>query len=157
MDLNKIVGNFRRKTKLTSGKNISIKVLRMSEGVSVGKKLLNVVAPAIGGTLDGLKHNEYLHGAPKSFSHLALMLCDQIEKVQVEDLIVVLLNEMLVEDNEIDIEDFFAGNYGELIEVLEFALKENFSSLFTAGGIKARLGKTYQMLMAQTTQESEEQ
>lgn len=153
MSLSKVVSGFRRKTKLSNGTSISIKVLRMSQGISVGKKLLNVIAPSVGGALDGLKHDDYIHGAPKSFSNLALMLCDQIEKVQVEDLIMTLLADMLVDDNEIDPDDYFAANYAELVEVLEFALKENFSSLFTGEGIKARLMKAYQTMMVSTQQE----
>lgn len=146
-----VVNKYKRTTTLSNGKKVSVKILRMTAGLAVAKKLMNVIAPAIGGTVDGLRHDDYIHGAPTSFTHLALTLCGQIDKLQIEDLIVVLLDEMTVDGKAVDIDEYFAANYGELVEILEFSLKENFSSFFTGKGIKARLIKTVQTLLSEST------
>ena len=69
-----------------------------------------------------------------------------------------MLDELQIDGNEVDIEEYFAANYGELIEILEFSLKENFSSFFMGKGIKARFLQAIESLMTgQIPQESEEQ
>ncbi len=152
------VNKFRRTTTLENGDKATVRVLRMIEGVATAKKLLNVIAPAVGGAADGMRHDDIIHGAPRSFTNLALTLCGQIEKVQIEDLIVLLLDDMQINGKDVDINDYFAANYGQLVEVLEFSLRENFSSFFTGKGIKARFLKTVESLMAgQIPQEQESQ
>ena len=66
------VEKYRRTTKISSGKKVTVRVLRMTEGISVAKKLMNVIAPAIGGAADGMRHDDLIHGAPRSFTDLAL-------------------------------------------------------------------------------------
>jgi hypothetical protein len=151
-----IANKFRRESKFTdSGKKFSVRILPMTEGISVAKKLLSVIAPTTGSALDGLQHDDILHGAPKSLSTLAMILCNQIDKVQVENLIIVLLQDLYIDNQEVNIDEYFAANYGELIEVLEFSLEVNFKSFFMGKGIKARLMKGVQTLMAQMSPESE--
>lgn len=156
-EIQKILGKFRKEGQLENGKKISVKVLNMTAGIGVARKLLAVIAPAVGGTLDGLKHDDIIHGAPKDFTDLSLTLCSQIDKIQVESLIDILLTDLTVDGVPVDIEEYFAGNYGELIEILEFSLKVNFSTFFTGKGIKARFFKTIQTLMGSISPESEEQ
>tara|TARA_R110002126_G_scaffold34517_7_gene106823 strand:+ start:582 stop:971 length:390 start_codon:yes stop_codon:yes gene_type:complete len=129
----------------------------MTEGIAVAKRLLNVIAPTTGAALDGLQHDDILHGAPKSLSNLAMILCSQIDKAQIENLITVLLQDLYIEGQEVDVEEYFAANYGELVEILEFSLEVNFKSFFMGKGIKARLMKGVQTLMAQVSPESEQE
>ena len=153
-----ITNKFRRESALSdSKKKFSIRILPMTEGISVAKKLLNVIAPTTGAALDGLQHDDFIHGAPKSLSNLALILCGQIDKVQIETLIQILLQDLYIEGQEVDIEEYFSANYGELIEILEFALRANFETFFTGKGIKARIMKGITTLMAQMSPESEEE
>ena len=146
-DIQSALSKFRRQKTLENGKKIQIKVLRATAGIAVAKKLMNVIAPALGGAADGMRHDDLIHGAPTSFTHLALTLCDQIDKVQIEDLISVLLEDMTVDGKDIEFDDYFAANYGELIEILEFSLRENFATFFTGKGMKARFLKVVQGLI----------
>jgi len=135
---------------------VSIKLLPMSSGIKVTKELISLLAPAIGSMADGVRHDEYLHGAPKSFSDLAFSLVSQLDKVDIIQLIHTLLQGMLVNTKQVDLEEYFTANYDELVEILEFALKENFGSFFTGKGTKARFLTVIQNLMqGSTTQESE--
>lgn len=157
-DLQEISGKFLRTKTLENKKKAQIKILNTFAGIAVARKLLKVIAPALGGAADGLRHDDVIHGAPKSFTTLALTLCDQIDKAQVEDLIVVLLEDLSIDGKDVDVDEYFAANYGELIEILEFALRENFSTFFTGKGIKARFLKVVQTMMSgQIPLESDEQ
>ena len=159
MSLAKSLANkFRRESTLSdSNKKFSVRVLPMTEGIAVAKKLLNVIAPTTGAALDGLQHDDIIHGAPRSLSNLALILCGQIDKVQIENLIQVMLQDLYVEGEEVNIEEYFSANYGELIEILEFSLKVNFESFFMGKGIKARIMKGITTLMEQMSPESEQE
>lgn len=150
-DIQTALNKFRREKTLESGKKVGIKILRTTAGIAVAKRLMNVVAPAVGGAADGMRHDDFVHGAPKSFTHLALTLCEQLDKVQIENLITVLLEDLTIDGKEVDYEEYFAANYGELIEILEFSLRENFNTFFTGKGIKARFLKTIQgMILGET-------
>ncbi len=136
--LKQVADRTRREHTLATGNTVSIKLLKTTAGIAVAKKLLNVIAPAVGGAADGMRHDALVHGAPTSFTDMALTLCDQIDKLQIENVIAVLLDEVYINGDPINFEEYFQANYGELIEILEFALKENFQTFFTGKGIKAR-------------------
>lgn len=146
-ELKNIASKYRKEKELESGKKVSIKLLKTTVGIAVAKKLIKLVAPAVGGAADGMRHDDFIHGAPRSFTDLALTLCDQIDKVKIEDIITVLLDEMYIEGNPVDYDEYFMANYGELIEILEFSLRENFATLFTGKGIKARFLQTIQNIL----------
>lgn len=124
---------------ISNGKNITIKLLpAVTQGIPVARRLMNVLAPIVGGTLDGMRHDELFHGAPKTFSDMALLVCKQLEGIDAPSLINTLLSGMEVDGKSVNIDEYFSANYGEMLEILEFALKENFSSFFTDSGMKAR-------------------
>lgn len=157
MSIQKTIDKFYATGTLSSGAKFKVKKLRMSVGIKIAKKLNKVILPLLGGTIDGLKHDDYIHGAPKSFSNLALLLCEQIDEAQVEDLIVVLLDGLTINNDEVDIDDYFAANYGELVEILEFSLRENFKSFFTGKGIQAQLVDKLKALLGLTQEQSLEE
>lgn len=141
-------------TKLSNNKQISIRLLpAITQGIPVARRLLNVIAPVVGGTLDGLKHDDIIHGAPKTFSELSLVICQQLEKADASNLVFTLLDGMEVEGQAIDLDEYFSANYGEMMEVLEFALRENFESFFTGNGMKQRFLKVVAMIQQGHTEE----
>jgi len=144
---------YMRDGKLSSGKKFTVKILRTMAGITVARKLNKIILPLIGGGADGLKHDDYIHGAPQSFTNLALLLCEQLDKAQIEDLIIVLLEDLSIDGKDVNIDDYFAANYGELVEILEFSLKENFGSFFTGKGIQALLTKKIKGLWDNTQSE----
>lgn len=147
------VNKFKRTKELSNGDVASIKLIPATKALGLAKKLLAIIAPAVGGTLDGLRHDEYLHGAPKSFTDMALTLVQQLDNAQIENIIMALTYGLEIkvkgstESKEVEFDDYFTGNYGALIEIVEFSLRENFSTFFTGKGIKARFLKAIQMLM----------
>lgn len=141
-----------------NGKNIRIKLLpALTVGIPTARRLLNIVAPAVGGTLDGLRHDDFIHGAPKTFSEMALVVCKQLEEAEVHQIIFTLLEHMEVDNKVVNLDEYFMANYGEMIEILEFALRENFQSFFTGNGMKERFHKVVGMIMSGQTQEESSQ
>lgn len=142
-------------TKLKNGKKVRIKLLpAITIGIPVARRLLDIIAPAIGGTLDGMKHDDVLHGVPKTFTEMSLTVCKQLEKAEVGSLVFTLLEGLEVDNSDVDLDEYFTANYGEMIEILEFALKENFQSFFTGDAIKQRFLKAIAMVANQTNVES---
>lgn len=141
-----------------NGKNIRIKLLpALTVGIPTARRLLNIIAPAVGGTLDGLRHDDFIHGVPKTFSDMSLVVCQQLENAEVHQIIFTLLEHMEVDNKVVNLDEYFMGNYGEMIEILEFALKENFQSFFTGNGMKERFHKVVGMIMSGQTQEESSQ
>lgn len=139
-------------TKISKGKTIKLNLLpAISTGIPVARRLFNIVAPIVGGTLDGIKHDDFIHGAPKTFSELALTLCNQLGEADVSSLIFTLLEGMEVDGKKVDLDEYFSANYDEMIEILEVALKENFSSFFTGSGMKQRFLQAVGMILEAPT------
>lgn len=140
--------------KISTGKTIKIALLpAITKGIPVARRLLNLIAPVVGGTLDGLKHDDIIHGVPKTFSEMSLVVCQQLDQIDASSLVFTLLENMEVDGKAINLDDYFSANYGEMMEVLEFALKENFESFFTGNGMKQRFLKVVGMIQAGHTEE----
>lgn len=138
-------------------KTYRIQVLGGLEGIRMGNKLLKVILPVLGGGLDGLKADDTFE-TPKTWTNLTLLICDKIDDLNVEELITTLLKGCTVIENgqvprDININIDFMANYGELVLLIEFALKENFGSLFTEKGILQSLTKVMSKLVDNSPQE----
>lgn len=121
-------------TTAINNKQFRIKKLPALKGLQISTRLAKIILPLAGGTFDGLKADTTFQ-TPRNFTHLALTLCDQIDNINLEDLSLQLLNDLYVDGNPVDFDEYFSANYGEFVEVLAFALQENFSSFFTQSGI----------------------
>lgn len=169
-EFEQITNKFRRETtikvydshlKKEVDKKIGIKILGLHLGWSVSQKLLQIVAPLVGGAVDGMRPADMFQEVPKTFTHMALTLCQQIDKAQSYELILILLDELTIDGKPFaspeELDQYFGGNYGELMQILEFSLKENFGSFFTGNGMKGRFLKVIQMIMGSTLSESDTQ
>ncbi|QDP59454.1 MAG: hypothetical protein GOVbin4162_28 [Prokaryotic dsDNA virus sp.] len=144
-----------RKTNINN-KEYTIKLLKALPALRMGKTLMSVVLPAVGGTIDGLRDDGY-GSTPKTFTELALVLCDQLGDIELDELAQDLLGGMLCNGIEVtNIDDHFQGEIDVLVELLAFALKENFGKLFMGKGLLAQFQKVTEGLMGGGSQESEE-
>lgn len=128
-----------QRTKKINNNEYTIKLLGGLEGIRVGNKLIKAVLPIVGGGLDGMKKDD-IFDTPKTWTHIALTVCEQLDELNAEELILTLLKGATIKypdqpTKDLDINSDFMANYGELIVLLEFTLKENFGSLFTEKGI----------------------
>ncbi|QUF70051.1 phage tail assembly chaperone [Vibrio fluvialis] len=117
-------------TTLKSGKKVQIYKLPASKGITIGMKLGKTFLPSIGQFLDGSSTGAGIH-----YESLALSLVQELDNFEILPIISELLKEMAIDGQEVNLDDYFMANYGELLEILVFALKENFSSFFAASGL----------------------
>lgn len=123
----------------------TIKLLGGFKGIPIARRLAGVALPLIGRGADELRNDDELFEAPKTFTEMAVILMERVDGLDVEDM---LFNNILV-DTEVngerieDWDDYLTGNYGDFIELVGFALKENFQSFFTENGL---IGKARQYL-----------
>jgi hypothetical protein len=136
--MNAITDKFYRKQTINE-REYQISMLPALKAVGMGRTLAKVLLPAIGGAIDGLR-DDGIMGTPSTFTDLAVTLCTQLDDLDLDNLILTLTKGLTCEGNEVkDINTHFQGDLGELIAVLEFALRENFSSFFTGSDISIRL------------------
>ena len=126
-----LFNNARKKT--INGKEVTIFLLPASKGLVTAKKLSQVLLPTIGAFADGTS------GDGLDLSMPAAILVDSLDSLDVMAIVSILLEQMCVDGREVNFDEYFMANYGELFEVIKFALEENFSSFFTGSGIAKML------------------
>jgi hypothetical protein len=134
--------NHFRKT-IIEGKEYQIKLLDGLTGFRTAKDITKILLPMLGESFDAQGHDDLLHGAPDTYRSLALLLIEQTDKVDIEDIIFNRLFRYLVADGvQVKIEDIIVADYGLLIDLVVFAIKENFGKLFEGKGLLTRFQST---------------
>jgi hypothetical protein len=130
-------GNFR--TTHIDGVEYQIKLLGGRDGFRTAKDLSKVLLPLLGESVDASRHDDVFHGAPKTFRDMALLLMQQIDSVDVEDVIFNrLFAYLMVDGNQVKLDDAIVGKYHILVDLIMFAVQENFGSLFEGKGLISR-------------------
>ena len=125
-------GNRIRQTEI-NGKEFQIFLLNASDGITMARDLSTTLLPVLG-TLKTKDDGQV------DFRAAAVELSQNIDKIDILSVLNKLLKELCVDQDEVSFDDFFAGNYGELIDIVAYALRENFESFFSQSG-------TFQNLM----------
>ena len=122
------------------GTKYHIHLLKARTGFNVSIELSKIFLPLLGQTFDASRHDDVFHGAPKTFTDMAMILCSQMDKVNVEEIIFDKLLKDLIVNGQVctDIDSVFRGKYDVLFELVAFAIKENFGSLFAGKGLLSR-------------------
>lgn len=113
--------------KTINGKNVVIYLLPASQGIVIAKRLLEIFLPAFGTAIESSKYESGM-----DFQEVAASVAANLPALD-ESIIKKLLKGCSVDLKDVgtDFDNYFMGNYGELISILEFAVTENFSSFFT--------------------------
>ena len=136
-------------TKEVNCTDYTIQLLPATSGLAMSLEISKLLAPSVGAGLDGFGHDELLHGKATTFSGVAKLLATQLGTVDVSGMVKALLNNLEADGKKVNFDTHFRGNYGDLIQLIEFALKENFESFFTESGLKTRLTEVIQSLSVQ--------
>ena len=131
--------NFKPITNTFDGVQYNGSAIGAIKGMGIAKRLAQLVVPsAASGAVD---YNDI--GNEGGFTRTAMMITEQMDKVGIEELIMDIFNHSnLYRDNkQLDFDVDYSGNYGEMVEVLAWLLKENFAStLKQLAGMKAHFG-----------------
>lgn len=145
-ELDKIKNSIQRTITLESGKSYTIQILKGRTGMRIGTKLLKTAGPVMGKVADSLLAEDAdLYGEDNKFEKVAEAIMGCLDDLEFDKLVDDLLAYAKVQEpdqlpRDLNIDEDFAANYGELVELLAFSIKENFGSLFT-GKLTSRLFK----------------
>lgn len=121
------------------GNKYHINTLRGRDGYRISMQLSKVFLPLLGQTFDASRHDDVFHGAPKTFTDMAMILCNQLDKVDTESIIFDNLLKGLIKNGQpCDIDSEIQTRFDILFELVAFAIKENFGSLFSGKGLFSR-------------------
>lgn len=112
----------RVRTKEINGKTFQIHLLSASNGIIIAQKLSSIVATMMGSTSSD--------EIDIDFSKIATALSTNISEKELLEILGKLLKDMAIDQKAVNFDEYFSGNYGELISVITFALQENFGSFF---------------------------
>ncbi len=139
-----------------NGKLYCIQLLPASKGLTIGKRLIKSLGTALGVVLDS---NDNPFAAETIFTDLSIAIVSKIDDLDLEATIKELLGYCSCGGNQIDFDRHFAGNYGEMVAVVEFALRENFGDFFTdylkAKGLEIHTLREMMNKKAETPEKSE--
>lgn len=159
MNANDILSKHQATVTTESGRKYTINILRTSKSLPIFRKLVKIVLPIMGGTLDGLRHDEDYFGPAKTFSGIAEALVMRLDEIGIEQLVQDLLAGAYVQESpdsvprDVDFDNDFAGEFGELFEVVEFAIEKNFGKMFQGKGMLHRLMGAVTAMSGQTDSE----
>lgn len=111
-----------RSKEFDSGKKLTIQVLGGIEGVTLAQKLAQTFIPAY----------KKLFVDAKTFNAINIIeaAIGGLAEIELTKIINRLLADATVNDFPLNVDNYFAANYGELVDFLAFALEENFGSFF---------------------------
>jgi len=120
--------------KVINNKTYSIKLLPASRGMKLASRMFKTLAPALGVLLDSGEADKEalaLYGEDESlFTNLAVALVRQIDELSIDETVKELFGGLSCDGVAIDFDTHFAGNYGDLLILATYCLKENYGDDF---------------------------
>jgi hypothetical protein len=122
-----------------NGKVYKVIPLGASDGLVVWENLLSLLGPSIGVGIDSFNHNEIIDGSPTTFSEAVLLLQRKLDGTQLVNYSEELFTGLKCDGDDVDWNTHFSANYGDWMQVMMLAMKENFQSFFTESGFDLNL------------------
>lgn len=133
------------------GNKYHINLLDGRTGFRTSVELSKIFLPLLGQTFDASRHDDVFHGAPKTFTDMAMILCGQLDKVDVENIIFDRLLKGLIKNGQpCDVNLEIQARFDILFELTAFTIKENFGSLFSGKGLFSRFQEVVTNINSQT-------
>ena len=138
-----LVENYKQEgylNKVIGARTYSIKPMPTSEAIQFSTKILKLVGPSIGAVGDGIRNDDIFGG--DSFENAAKLLFDNLGDNDILIYILMLLQADTIKVNGVDseFETAFAGKLGDVLELVLFALEENFDQVKQLASSKMNLG-----------------
>ena len=120
------------KETIVNNKQYKVLLLPATRGLTIGQKLVKLVLPLFGILEDNNDEDKFLGEDKTLFTDLSIMVVRSMDDIDMVNTIKELLTGCYCNGQLVEFDTHFAANYGELIAVVEFALKENFGDFFTS-------------------------
>jgi hypothetical protein len=128
-----------KNSKTINGKVYKIKPLCARDGLVVWENLISLLGPSVGIGIDSFNHNEIIDGSPTTFSEAMLLLQRKLDGTQLVNYSEELFVGLKCDGDEVDWNTHFSSNYGDWMQVMILAMKENFQTFFTESGFDLNL------------------
>ncbi|WP_034455991.1 phage tail assembly chaperone [Buttiauxella noackiae] len=113
----------RQRSKNINGKEVKIIALGALDGLTMARKLATCFIPCF----KSLSSSESF-----DFMGMLELATDKLGEIEVNKIATQLFAGATVDDFPLNVDDYFAANYGEFVDFMVFAIKENFGSFFKA-------------------------
>lgn len=133
------------------GVKYELRLLNTSAAFNTFESITKLLLPATGAAIDGAS-DKFQFDGDQTCATAAMLLVKQLGDVDTLELIKTLLEGAEVEGEDLDFEEHFKGRFDLLIDLLTFAVKENYGSLFTTTGLRDKF-KTFVSDLIPQTQE----
>lgn len=151
-DFNSIVNKFQAEKKIGEH-TFTIKKLSAFEVLKHGKALLSLVLPVLGSGIDAMRNGEDEYGVSTTFADLSVLVCEQLDKFEMEALVAKLLAGATKDGKNYKLDDLMSDDVGEMLEVFAWALEVNFHDFFMKNPLTARFRDQIQDFMGVTSEE----
>ena len=122
------------------GMKYTITLLNTTRAYITGQEVIKLTAPIAGAAFDGMRNDaELLIDESHTFQAVAIHLKNQMGEVDTLAIIIELLNGVTVDGVPLNFDSHFPGRLDHLLQLVEFALEENYSSLFIGTSLRERL------------------
>lgn len=113
-------------------KEFQIYVLPAGEGIVMAQKLSKIVMPLFALPTGADEDDD--HEINISFVEIATKVTESLDDTEVLKMILRLTKEFAVDGKPQNFDTYFSCNYGELVQLMSFAISENFGSFFEGLG-----------------------
>ncbi|MGB9095613.1 phage tail assembly chaperone [Erwinia sp.] len=110
---------------MSDGKVLKIVLLPALQGIQMSTQLSKVAIPVLA----------TMQRDNADLSEIALSALNNLDELEIEKMILQLFNGSTIDDFPIKPDDYFSGNYGELVTFLSFAIEANFKSFFSTDAL----------------------
>lgn len=124
--------------KIINGKRYTIKLLGGVVGIQIFTDIAKVLAPSSAVAVDSYMDAERFLRSEGTFESIVNRFVSNLSTPDVLRIVYTLLKDCMVDDKPLNIDEYFKGNYGDILELVWFALQANFETAFTQSGLKAR-------------------
>lgn len=116
-----------------NGRSYSIQLLPGTVGLNTAQKIIKALGPALGVILDSPNQDEVVFAEDNTFfTDVAIAIVSSLDNLDLEHTVKNLLMNSYCDGQKIDFDKHFMGNYGNMIALVEFTMKENFGDFFTS-------------------------
>lgn len=125
-------------TKVIDGIEYEVTLLNTSRAFNVMQQLMKLSLPSIGAAADGFMFGDEFTES-QTWQAVAIHMLNQMDSVDTLGIVKELVKTLKSDGIPVDFDTYFRGRLDLLVKVLEFVLKDNFSSLFTGTSLMNEL------------------
>jgi len=112
-----------------NGVNYTITTLGARQGIKRGTEILQMMAPILGAIMDDDTNATFADST--LFTEIAIHLATRIDSDKILEIVDELLSGLYRGSQSINYDEEFSARLEDLVQVIEFALRENFGGFFS--------------------------